>query len=156
VREGSIVKARRHQRILDIVRSKPIQTQEDLSAELAREGMSVTQATISRDIKELRLIKAPVGDGSYRYTVPVDRNIEDINRRIERVFREAVISVEDSDNIVVVKTLEGAAQAIGAIVDDLDWPEIVGSLAGDDTIFVVVKPADKAPEIMARFNKFRR
>jgi len=151
-----MVKARRHQRILDIVRSKPIQTQEDLSTELAREGMSVTQATISRDIKELRLIKAPVGDGSYRYTVPVDRNIEDINRRIERVFREAVISVEDSDNIVVIKTLEGAAQAIGAIVDDLDWPEVVGSLAGDDTIFVVVKPADKALEIMARFNKFRR
>jgi len=151
-----MVKARRHQRILDIVRSKPIQTQEDLSAELAREGLSVTQATISRDIKELRLIKAPVGDGSYRYTVPVDRNIEDINRRIERVFREAVISVEDSDNIVVIKTLEGAAQAIGAIVDDLDWPEVVGSLAGDDTIFVVVKPADKALEVMARFNKFRR
>ena len=151
-----MVKARRHQRILDIVRSKPIQTQEDLSTELAREGMSVTQATISRDIKELGLIKAPVGDGSYRYTVPVDRNIEDINRRIERVFREAVISVEDSDNIVVIKTLEGAAQAIGAIVDDLDWPEVVGSLAGDDTIFVVVKPADKALEIMARFNKFRR
>jgi transcriptional regulator of arginine metabolism len=151
-----MVKARRHQRILDIVRSKPIQTQEDLSAELAREGMSVTQATISRDIKELRLVKAPVGDGSYRYTVPVDRNIDDINRRIERVFREAVISVEDSDNIVVIKTLEGAAQAIGAIVDDLDWPEVVGSLAGDDTIFVVVKPADKALEIMARFNKFRR
>jgi len=151
-----MVKARRHQRILDIVRSKPIQTQEDLSAELAREGMSVTQATISRDIKELRLVKAPVGDGSYRYTVPVDRNIDDINRRIERVFREAVISVEDSDNIVVIKTLEGAAQAIGAIVDDLDWPEVVGSLAGDDTIFVVVKPADKALEIMSRFNKFRR
>ena len=151
-----MVKARRHQRILDIVRSKPIQTQEDLSAELAREGMSVTQATISRDIKELRLVKAPVGDGSYRYTVPVDRNIDDINRRIERVFREAVISVEDSDNIVVIKTLEGAAQAIGAIVDDLDWPEVVGSLAGDDTIFVVVKPADKALEIMARFNRFRR
>jgi len=151
-----MVKARRHQRILDIVRSKPIQTQEDLSAELAREGLSVTQATISRDIKELRLIKAPVGDGSYRYTIPVDRNIDDINRRIERVFREAVISVEDSDNIVVIKTLEGAAQAIGAIVDDLDWPEVVGSLAGDDTIFVVVKPADKALEIMARFNRFRR
>ena len=151
-----MVKARRHQRILDIVRSKPIQTQEDLSAELAREGMSVTQATISRDIKELRLVKAPVGDGSYRYNLPVDRNIDDINRRIERVFREAVISVEDSDNIVVIKTLEGAAQAIGAIVDDLDWPEVVGSLAGDDTIFVVVKPADKALEIMARFNKFRR
>ena len=151
-----MVKARRHQRILDIVRSRPIQTQEDLSAELAREGMSVTQATISRDIKELRLIKAPVGDGSYRYTIPVDRNIEDINRRIERVFREAVISVEDSDNIVVIRTLEGAAQAIGAIVDDLDWPEVVGSLAGDDTIFVVVKPVEKALEIMARFNKFRR
>jgi len=151
-----MVKARRHQRILDIVRSRPIQTQEDLSAELAREGLSVTQATISRDIKELRLIKAPVGDGSYRYTIPIDRNIDDINRRIERVFREAVMSVEDSDNIVVIRTLEGAAQAVGAIVDDLDWPEVVGSLAGDDTIFVVVKPADKALEIMARFNKFRR
>ncbi len=151
-----MVKARRHQRILDIVRSKPIQTQEDLAEELAREGIAVTQATISRDIKELRLVKAPAGDGSYRYTVPVDRNIEDINRRIERVFREAVISIEDSDNIVVVKTLEGAAQAVGAIIDDLDWPEIVGSLAGDDTIFTVVKPAERAVDIMARFNKFRK
>ncbi len=151
-----MVKARRHQRILDIVRSKPIQTQEDLAIELAREGIAVTQATISRDIKELRLIKAPVGDGSYRYSIPVDRNIEDITRRIERVFREAVMSIEDSDNIVVIKTLEGAAQAIGAIADDLDWPEIVGSLAGDDTIFVVVKPASKAPDIMSKFNKFRR
>lgn len=150
------MKARRHQRILDIVRSKPIQTQEDLAEELAREGIAVTQATISRDIKELRLVKAPAGDGSYRYTVPVDRNIEDINRRIERVFREAVISIEDSDNIVVVKTLEGAAQAVGAIIDDLDWPEIVGSLAGDDTIFTVVKPAERAVDIMARFNKFRK
>ncbi len=151
-----MVKARRHQRILDIVRSKPIKTQEDLAEELAREGIAVTQATISRDIKELRLIKAPVGDGSYRYTIPVDRNIEDINRRIERVFREAVMSIEDSENMVVVKTLEGAAQAVGAIIDDLDWPEVVGSLAGDDTILVVVKSAESAPEVMARFNKFRR
>ncbi len=97
-----------------------------------------------------------MGDGSYRYTIPVDRNIEDINRRIERVFREAVMSIEDSENMVVVKTLEGAAQAVGAIIDDLDWPEVVGSLAGDDTILVVVKSAESTPEVMARFNKFRR
>ena len=150
------MKARRHQRILDIVRNRPIQTQEELASELAREGMEVTQATISRDIKELRLVKAPVGDGEYRYTVPIDRNIEDINRRIERVFREAVMSIEDSGNVIVIKTLVGAAQAIGAILDDLGWSEIVGTLAGDDTIFVVVKPEDCAHDIMARLNKFRR
>jgi transcriptional regulator of arginine metabolism len=155
VREASEVKARRHQRILDIVRSQTIKTQEDLAEELAREGITVTQATISRDIKELRLIKAPVGDGTYRYTIPTDRSIEDINRRVERIFREVIISIEDSENIIVIKTLEGAAQAVAAVLDDLAWREIVGSLAGDDTILLIIKPVQSVPDVMSRLNKFR-
>ncbi len=150
------MKARRHQRILDIVRSRPIQTQEELAEELAGEGISVTQATISRDIKELRLVKAPMGDGLYRYTVPAERNVEDINRRIERVFAETVVSIEDSGSIVVIKTLEGAAQVVGAILDDLSWPEIVGTIAGDDTIFAAIKPDDRTHDVMSRLNRFRR
>jgi transcriptional regulator of arginine metabolism len=150
------MKARRHQRILDVVRNKPIQTQEELAEELAREGINVTQATISRDIKELRLVKAPMGDGMYRYTVPAERNVDDINRRIERVFVETVVSIEDSGNLIIIKTLEGAAQVVGAILDDLGWPEIVGTLAGDDTVFVAVKPEDLAHDVMSRLNRFRR
>ncbi|MDD2201738.1 MAG: arginine repressor [Firmicutes bacterium] len=149
------MKARRHQRILDIIRVQPIKTQEELADELAREGISVTQATISRDIKELRLIKAPVGDGTYRYTIPADRSIEDINKRVRRIFHEVAISIEDSENIIVIKTLEGAAQAVAAVLDDLAWSEVVGSLAGDDTIFLVIKPAQCAHEVMARLNRFR-
>jgi transcriptional regulator of arginine metabolism len=149
------VKARRHQRILDIIRVQPIKTQEELADELAREGISVTQATISRDIKELRLIKAPVGDGTYRYTIPADRSIEDINKRVRRIFHEVAISIEDSENIIVIKTLEGAAQAVAAVLDDLAWSEVVGSLAGDDTILLVIKPAQRAHEVMARLNRFR-
>lgn len=150
------MKARRHQRILDVVRNRPIQTQEELAEELAREGIAVTQATISRDIKELRLVKAPMGDGMYRYTVPAERNVDDINRRIERVFAETVVSIEDSGSIIVIKTLEGAAQVVGAILDDLGWPEIVGTIAGDDTIFAVVKPEDRTHDVMSRLNRFRR
>jgi len=150
------MKARRHQRILDVVRRKPIQTQEELAAELAREGINVTQATISRDIKELRLVKAPMGDGRYRYTLPPERSVEDINRRLERVFTETVVSIEDSGNIVVIKTVKGAAQVVAAIIDDLDWPEMVGTIAGDDTIFAVVKPEDRTHDVMARLNRFRR
>lgn len=149
------MKARRHQRILDIIRVQPIKTQEELADELAREGISVTQATISRDIKELRLIKAPVGDGTYRYTIPADRSIEDINKRVRRIFHEVAISIEDSENIIVIKTLEGAAQAVAAVLDDLAWSEVVGSLAGDDTILLVIKPAQCAHEVMARLNRFR-
>lgn len=149
------MKARRHQRILDIIRVQPIKTQEELADELAREGISVTQATISRDIKELRLIKAPVGDGTYRYTIPADRSIEDINKRVRRIFHEVAISIEDSENIIVIKTLEGAAQAVAAVLDDLAWSEVVGSLAGDDTILLVIKPAQRAHEVMARLNRFR-
>ncbi|MEA4882861.1 MAG: arginine repressor [Clostridia bacterium] len=150
------MKARRHQRILDIVRNRVIQTQEELAAELAQDGIAVTQATVSRDIKELRLIKVPVGNGTYRYSIPAERNVEDINRRIERMFRDVVVNIEDSLNLVVVKTVEGAAQAVAAIIDDLEWAQIVGTLAGDDTIILVIKPVEAAPDIMSRLNRFRK
>ena len=88
--------------------------------------------------------------------MPPERSVEDINRRIERVFTETVVSIEDSGNIVVIKTVKGAAQVVAAIIDDLDWPEMVGTIAGDDTIFAVVKPEDRTHDVMARLNRFRR
>ncbi len=149
------MKSKRHQRLLDIIRTNVIETQEQLAEMLATDGIMVTQATISRDIKELRLIKIPIGDGRYKYSVPAERDILDINKRLERLFKDSVANVEDSENIVVIKTAKGAAQGVAAIMDDLEWPEVLGSIAGDDTIFLVIKPADQVTTVMARLNKLR-
>ena len=100
------MKSKRHQRLLDIIRTNVIETQEQLAEMLAIDGIMVTQATISRDIKELRLIKIPIGDGRYKYSVPAERDILDINKRLERLFKDSVANVEDSENIVVIKTIQ--------------------------------------------------
>ena len=150
------MKSRRHQKLLEAIRSNIIETQEQLADYLANEGLSVTQATISRDIKELRLMKVPIGNGKYKYSVPAERDVVDINKRIERLFKDSVVSVEDSDSLIVVKTIKGAAMGVAAMADDLEWPEILGSIAGDDTIFLVIKPITAVVDVLARLNKLRR
>ena len=150
------MKSRRHQKLLEAIRSNIIETQEQLADYLANEGLSVTQATISRDIKELRLMKVPIGNGKYKYSVPAERDVVDINKRIERLFKDSVVSVEDSDSLIVVKTIKGAAMGVAAMTDDLEWPEILGSIAGDDTIFLVIKPITAVVDVLARLNKLRR
>lgn len=146
------MKSRRHFAIMDILSSRRIGTQEDLCESLKARGYNVTQATVSRDIKELCLIKVP-DDGGYHYALPDAHNPRSTGERMRRVFQDSVVNYNFSENIIVLKTLPGAAQAIGSLIDSLDNSHILGNVAGDDTIFVVVKPKNAVEEVMAVFKE---
>jgi transcriptional regulator of arginine metabolism len=146
------MKLRRQQLIIKIIEEKPIATQEELTQELRSRGIVTTQATVSRDIKELQLIKTPAEGNSYIYTHP-KRQIDapKIQDRLRRLFQDAVIRLDFSDNLIVIHTLPGAAQGVCSAIDQSEWPEVIGSVAGDDTILIVVKPSDAVPQVMDRF-----
>lgn len=144
-----MMKARRQARILELVRTEVIQTQEELAALLTREGIPVTQATISRDIKELNLQKVPTGDGRYRYALPDEVPAGAWDKR-RRILQESVLSVDASENIVVVKTLPGTAASVAYAIDYQGWPEVIGTVAGEDTVLVVVRPREAGGEIVER------
>ena len=148
-------KAGRQAKVLEIIRQQPIETQEDLALSLKKEGFDVTQATVSRDIKELGITKTPTGSGRYRYMVPQERTYEDSARRTRRLFQDSVVSVDYSENLVVIRTLTGNAHAVAATIDEMSLPEIVGTIAGDDTILIVVKPKSGAINVMEKFNRLR-
>jgi len=144
------VKALRHANIKEIIGNNVIETQEDLAEALRKQSIRVTQATVSRDIKELMLIKVPAGEGRYRYAFPVENNTAFLQPRMERIFQDSVIGMDYSANIVVIKTLPGTAQAVAAAIDNTKWPDIIGTVAGDDNILVVVKPIDAVARVMAK------
>ena len=137
------MKKRRHEKILQIISNNTVDTQEELLRLLRDEGFDVTQATVSRDIKELRLVKTQTGNGKYRYTAPKDGS-RDMSSRFFSLFSENTISVQSACNIVVINSLTGMAQAVCAAMDSLHWEGIVGTLAGDDTIFVVTQDEECA------------
>ena len=140
------MKSIRHTRIKDIIENKVIETQEDLAEELRKRSIDVTQATVSRDIKELMLIKLPTGDGRYRYAFPLEKNVVFSQSRMVRMFQDSVTSIDYSENIIVIKTLPGAANAVASTLDYAKWPEIIGTVAGDDNILVVIKPIDSVKD----------
>lgn len=145
------MKLLRHAKIKEIVENAIIETQEDLAEALRRHGIDVTQATVSRDIKELMLIKVPVGDGRYRYAFPQDQSVVITPSRMERTFQDSVIAINHSQNIILLKTMPGTAQAVAFTIDYVKWPEIIGTVAGDDTILVVVKPMEAVPAVLEKF-----
>jgi transcriptional regulator of arginine metabolism len=130
------MKNQRQQLILDIINTYAIDTQEALIAKLKESGCSATQTTISRDINQLKLVKAVTSDGTYRYIMPT-KNTEPAKTTISASLSEAVISIEAAKNIVVVKTLSGMANAVAVCIDSFNHDDIVGSVAGDDTIIIV-------------------
>lgn len=134
----------RQRRILEIVEREPIDTQEQLQQKLQEQGVTCTQATISRDIKQLHLIKEPVGRGQYRYTVSSQRNRLNVADKLRTIFRESIISVDFAQNIVVIKTMAGLANAAAAALDGMNVPDMVGTLAGDDTALLVMKDIEAA------------
>jgi transcriptional regulator of arginine metabolism len=146
------MKARRHAKILELIRNNIIETQEELVEALARHGIPVTQATISRDIKELQLTKVPVGDGGYRYALPEEQPAGSLDKR-RRLFRDSVLGVDWSENLVIVKALPGTAPGVAAAVDHFNWPELIGTVAGDDTVLAVVKPTSAAPAVVERLRE---
>lgn len=145
------MKGLRHAKIKQIIEQQVIDTQEELAEALRKNDIDVTQATVSRDIKELMLIKVPTGDGRYRYAFPPEHNMIFSQSRMERTFQDALVSMDHSGNIIVLKTLPGTAQAVAYTIDYVKWPEVLGTVAGDDTIFVVVKPLEAVDQVIAKF-----
>ena len=134
----------RQRLILEIVERESIDTQEQLQQRLQEQGITCTQATISRDIKQLHLIKEPVGQGRYRYTVSSQRNRLNVADKLRSIFRESIVSVDYAQNIIVIKTMAGLANAAAAALDSMSIADMVGSLAGDDTALLVMKDTESA------------
>lgn len=150
------MKSRRHELIKKIIGEEIIETQEALAEALRARHMRVTQATISRDIKELFLIKVPADGGRYRYAVSLHEVMHFSEGRMKRIFKDNVVLCDFSENIVLVKTIPGAAATVAAALDASDWQEIIGTVAGDDSIFVLVKPKDTAENIVERIQELLR
>lgn len=140
----------RLEKIKKIIEQQVIDTQEELAEALKREGVEVTQATVSRDIRRLMLLKLPIGDGRYRYAFPSEQNPAYSPTRL-RIFQDSIISINFSGNLVVIKTLPGTAEAVAFLIDYVKWPEIMGTVAGDNTIFVAVKPEDAVKQVIVKF-----
>lgn len=149
------MKERRHSIILDIIRKHPIDTQEELQLLLRNSGIDVTQATISRDIKELRLVKTLGEDGRYRYTESPREN-ELLSYKFYDIFAEAVISVNYSFNIVVIKCLPGMAAGACAALDNMHWGGLVGTIAGDDTILAVTTGVEASQSLASELNNLKK
>ncbi len=149
------MKLSRHSAILNIIENYEVETQEELAELLRDAGINVTQATVSRDIKELRLIKVLSENGKYKYA-SIKSGEPNISNRVVNVFKESVIEIDHAGNIIVVKTLSGAASAASVAIDALDWKDIVGCVAGDDTIFVLIKKEEAIKEVVKKFKKLMK
>lgn len=150
-----MLRSARHAKILEIISHKEIETQEELCAELNRLNYVVTQATISRDIRDLHLFKVAGIEKKYRYAYINDGESE-ISPKMKSLFRDCVIGVKEAQNLVVVKTLTGNGANAGAVVDKLNYEEVVGSVAGDDTLLIVCKDNDCALKVVEKITEFMR
>lgn len=140
------MKAKRHLKIREIITNNVIDTQEELVEILKEEGFNITQATVSRDIKELHLVKVPLEDGKYKYSLPADQRYNPL-QKLKRTLRDSFIGLDSSDNLIVLKTLPGNANSIGVIIDNLGWTEIMGNISGDDTCLIICRTKNGAKEI---------
>ncbi|MGO4887093.1 transcriptional regulator AhrC/ArgR [Anaerobacillus sp. MEB173] len=143
-------KGQRHIKIREIITNQDIETQDELVDQLKNAGYNVTQATVSRDIKELHLVKVPMMNGRYKYSLPADQRFNPL-QKLKRSLMDSFVSIDRADNLIVMKTLPGNANAVGALVDNLDWNEIMGSICGDDTILIICRSKDDSEVISERF-----
>ena len=148
-----MLKAARHAKILEIISQKEIETQEELCSELNKLNYVVAQATISRDIKDLRLFKVAGVEKKYRYAY-IDETKMEISPKMKSLFADCVLSIRSAQNIVVIKTLAGNGANAGAVIDKLDYPEIIGSVAGDDTLFAVCENTEAALCVVGKIREF--
>lgn len=146
------MKSKRHTKILEIIGSKEIETQEELAEELKKQGFDVTQATVSRDIKNLKLIKVQSSSGKSKYVVSrgEQKNIVD---RLSNILSNTVLLVENVDKMVVIKTITGSAPITAEAIDNLESADIAGTVAGDNTIFILVRTVESAEELVAKIRK---
>jgi len=147
---GAVSKRERHRAILAAIREHRITSQEGLREILAEDGIEVTQATLSRDIRELRLVKIPGAGGISQYTLPEEwENTPPLESLLPTLF----VSSEGTGNLLVLKTMTGGAQAVALAIDWEEWPEVLGTIAGDDTILVIAREAEQVPEVQRRLEE---
>ena len=142
----------RQAKIREIIEANNIETQEELANALEREGFSVTQATVSRDIKEMMLVKVPNAQGTYRYAYPKEHGHMVTQDRLERTFRDSVLTLKFGGNMAVLHTMPSTADAVAYVIDYMKWPEVLGTVAGDDTIFCVLDKPESAAVFASHFN----
>lgn len=141
--------------ILDIIEKQEIETQEELASALNARGIRVTQATVSRDIKELRLLKVPTPSGKYKYATgdQADNNLTD---RFIRMLAESLLSVSSANNLIVVKTLSGSANVAAEALDSMHWPEVLGTLAGDNTVLLIIRSNEETITVTSRIREMMK
>lgn len=146
------MKRARHEVVVDLINRYDIETQEELAAYLRKEGFEVTQATVSRDIRELHLSKIAAGNGKQKYII-LQNETTSLSDKYIRVLRDGFVSMDMAQNILVIKTVQGMAMAVAAAVDAMHFPEIVGCIAGDDTIFAAVRSVDDTRVVMQKLDE---
>jgi len=144
------MKARRQAMIREIVESQSIQTQEELAEALRTHGMVVTQATVSRDIKEMHLLKVLADNGNYRYAT-MEKGDSGMNDRLIRMLSDSVVDISSANNLIVIHTLPGSAHVAAEAIDSLKWQEVLGTIAGDNTILAIVRSNEEVDEVVRRF-----
>ena len=149
------MKTNRQKRILELIAATPVETQEELTALLISEGFRVTQATVSRDIRALKLTKVAGKDGKSRYAI-INNESGSLGEKYTRVLEDTLLSIDVGQNIIVIKTVSGMAMGVAAALDALKWPEILGCIAGDDTIMCAAKTADMALGAAEKLRSFVR
>lgn len=142
-------KGQRHMRIREIITNNDIETQDELVDRLKEAGYNVTQATVSRDIKELHLVKVPLQDGRYKYSLPADQRFNPV-QKLQRALSDAFVSIDGTSHFLVLKALPGNANAIASLLDHLEWNEILGTISGDDTILIICRKEENREEIKNR------
>lgn len=133
------MKSLRQEKIIEIINKRNIETQNQLMSALLAEGIKSTQATLSRDIRDLHLVKEMNSEGVYRYVLGAKEGISDFDQRLKKIFRESILDYAVAQNIIVIKTLPGLANAACSALDNMDIYNLVGSIAGDDTAFLAMK-----------------
>ena len=146
------MKSSRQDEILRIIRERDVETQEELATELRKTGHKVTQATVSSDIRELKLIKVAANGGCFKYAKP-ERHETAVSDRLTRILNDSLVNVDYAGNMIVVKTLSGSANVAAEALDNLGWEEILGTIAGDNTIFIVARDETDTAEITTRIRK---
>ena len=149
------MKSTRHNLILEIIENKDIETQEELAEELKNHGVRVTQATVSRDIKELRLLKVLSENGGYKYAT-VERAEKGMNDRFARILAESIVSIDCVGNLMVIKTLSASAAAAGEAIDSMKWSEVLGTIAGDNTLLIIGRSNDAIESLQNRINNLNK
>ena len=147
------MKSKRHAKILELIAQYEIDTQEELLSKLKENDYNVTQATVSRDIKELHLIKVQTGKSGYKYSTGAPKDNVDVSFKFHAVFSESVNKIDSVENIVVIKCYVGMANAACAALDSIEWKGMVGTLAGDDTIFCLMRDRQNAAAFVHQLHK---